>query len=100
MGRRILLVDDEPYILRILSFKLRREGFIRHGWTGSITSPQIGSGFRNSRSLVRPTAPSVEFSIGTSPKFACPRSIDSKTAAIVPTGTRSADSPNRSMAAT
>jgi two-component system alkaline phosphatase synthesis response regulator PhoP len=28
MGRRILLVDDEPYILRILSFKLRREGFI------------------------------------------------------------------------
>lgn len=28
MGRRILLVDDEPYILRILSFKLRREGFV------------------------------------------------------------------------
>ena len=28
MGRRILIVDDEPYILRILSFKLRREGFI------------------------------------------------------------------------
>lgn len=27
-GRRILLVDDEPYILRILSFKLRREGFM------------------------------------------------------------------------
>ncbi len=27
MGRRILIVDDEPYILRILSFKLRREGF-------------------------------------------------------------------------
>lgn len=27
MGRRILLVDDEPYILRILSFKLRREGY-------------------------------------------------------------------------
>jgi DNA-binding response OmpR family regulator len=27
MGRRILIVDDEPHILRILSFKLRREGF-------------------------------------------------------------------------
>lgn len=27
MGRRILIVDDEPFILRILSFKLRREGF-------------------------------------------------------------------------
>jgi DNA-binding response OmpR family regulator len=28
VGGRILLVDDEPYILRILSFKLRKEGFI------------------------------------------------------------------------
>jgi two-component system alkaline phosphatase synthesis response regulator PhoP len=28
VGRRILIVDDEPYILRILSFKLRREGFV------------------------------------------------------------------------
>lgn len=28
MGRQILIVDDEPYILRILSFKLRREGFV------------------------------------------------------------------------
>jgi len=27
MGRQILIVDDEPYILRILSFKLRREGY-------------------------------------------------------------------------
>lgn len=27
MGRQVLIVDDEPYILRILSFKLRREGF-------------------------------------------------------------------------
>jgi len=27
MGRRVLVVDDEAYILRILSFKLRREGF-------------------------------------------------------------------------
>jgi two-component system phosphate regulon response regulator PhoB len=27
MGRRILIIDDEPYILRILSFKLRLEGF-------------------------------------------------------------------------
>lgn len=28
MGRQILIVDDEAYILRILSFKLRREGFV------------------------------------------------------------------------
>lgn len=28
MAQRILLVDDEPYILRILSFRLRREGYI------------------------------------------------------------------------
>lgn len=27
MGRHILIVDDEPYLSRILSFKLRREGF-------------------------------------------------------------------------
>jgi two-component system phosphate regulon response regulator PhoB len=27
MGRRVLIVDDEPYILRILSFKLGLEGF-------------------------------------------------------------------------
>jgi two-component system phosphate regulon response regulator PhoB len=28
VGRSVLIVDDEPYILRILSFKLRREGYI------------------------------------------------------------------------
>ena len=28
VGRQILIVEDEPYILRILSFKLRREGFV------------------------------------------------------------------------
>jgi DNA-binding response OmpR family regulator len=27
VGRRILIVDDEPYIRRILSFKLRRVGY-------------------------------------------------------------------------
>lgn len=26
--RRVLIVDDEPYILRILAFKLRRAGYI------------------------------------------------------------------------
>jgi two-component system phosphate regulon response regulator PhoB len=30
MGRSVLIVDDEPYILRILSFKLRREGYKTH----------------------------------------------------------------------
>ncbi len=28
MGPSVLIVDDEPYILRILSFKLRREGYV------------------------------------------------------------------------
>jgi DNA-binding response OmpR family regulator len=28
VGGRVLIVDDEPYIRRILSFKLRREGFV------------------------------------------------------------------------
>ena len=27
MGRHVLIVDDEPYLSRILSFKLRREGY-------------------------------------------------------------------------
>ncbi len=27
-GRRVLIVDDEPYILRILAFKLRRAGYV------------------------------------------------------------------------
>jgi len=30
MAPSILIVDDEPYILRILSFKLRREGYATH----------------------------------------------------------------------
>jgi DNA-binding response OmpR family regulator len=28
VSRRILIVDDEPYLLRILSFKLRRQGYL------------------------------------------------------------------------
>lgn len=28
MGRRILIVEDEPHIRRILTFKLRREGYV------------------------------------------------------------------------
>jgi CheY-like chemotaxis protein len=27
-GRRVLLVDDEPYVLHILAFKLRRAGYV------------------------------------------------------------------------
>jgi two-component system phosphate regulon response regulator PhoB len=27
MGRRILIVDDEPHILRILAYKLQQEGY-------------------------------------------------------------------------
>lgn len=30
MAQGILIVDDEPYILRILSFKLRREGYVTY----------------------------------------------------------------------
>ncbi len=47
----------------------------------------------------QPAQLSVLFSIGTKPKSAWPRFTSSKTAAIVLTGIRSADSPNRSMAA-
>jgi two-component system, OmpR family, response regulator len=28
MAARVLIVDDEPYILRILAFKLRRAGYV------------------------------------------------------------------------
>jgi len=28
VGRRILIVEDEPHIRRILTFKLRREGYV------------------------------------------------------------------------
>lgn len=41
MGRRILIVDDEPYILRILSFKLRREGFVTFEAESAETAEQI-----------------------------------------------------------
>ena len=40
------------------------------------------------------TTPSVEFSTGTTPKSAPPRTTSSNTPAIVPTGTVRADSPN------
>jgi two-component system alkaline phosphatase synthesis response regulator PhoP len=41
MGRRILLVDDEPYILRILSFKLRREGFVTYEANSAEVAEQV-----------------------------------------------------------
>ncbi len=41
MGRRILIVDDEPYILRILSFKLRREGFVTFEAESAETAEQL-----------------------------------------------------------
>jgi DNA-binding response OmpR family regulator len=28
MAARVLIVDDEPYILRTLAFKLRRAGYV------------------------------------------------------------------------
>lgn len=34
-GRRVLVVDDEPYILKILAFKLRSSGFVPFEATGS-----------------------------------------------------------------
>ncbi len=30
MAGRVLIVDDEPYILRILAYKLRREGYVAY----------------------------------------------------------------------
>jgi two-component system alkaline phosphatase synthesis response regulator PhoP len=41
VGRRILIVDDEPYILRILSFKLRREGFVTFEAESAETAEQL-----------------------------------------------------------
>jgi two-component system alkaline phosphatase synthesis response regulator PhoP len=35
MGIKVLVVDDEPYILKILSFKLRSSGFVPFEATGS-----------------------------------------------------------------
>ena len=34
-GLKVLVVDDEPYILKILSFKLRSSGFVPFEATGS-----------------------------------------------------------------
>jgi two-component system alkaline phosphatase synthesis response regulator PhoP len=41
VARRILIVDDEPYILRILSFKLRREGFVTFEAESAETAEQL-----------------------------------------------------------
>jgi two-component system alkaline phosphatase synthesis response regulator PhoP len=41
VGRRILIVDDEPYIARILSFKLRREGFATFEAESAETAEQL-----------------------------------------------------------
>jgi DNA-binding response OmpR family regulator len=39
--RRVLIVDDEPYILRILAFKLRRAGYVALEATSAEEAEQI-----------------------------------------------------------
>ncbi len=41
MGRHVLVVDDEPYLLRILSFKLRRAGFVTFEATSAEQAQEI-----------------------------------------------------------
>ena len=52
---------------------------IRFWWMRSSTSPQIFSGEVRNMSSVLLTVPSVEFSIGTTPKSAAPDSTSWKT---------------------
>ena len=41
MPHAVLIVDDEPYILRILSFKLRREGYFTYEAQSAEEAQQI-----------------------------------------------------------
>ena len=61
--------------------------------TGTDTSPLIVSGVCSSRSSDRLTAPSVEFSTGTTPKSAVPASAARNTSSIDTHGTGSIDEP-------
>ena len=72
---------------------------IRFWWISSWTSPTADNGVTSMRSSVRPTAPSVEFSTGTTAKSACPASTVRNTSSIVPSATVAADEPNALRAA-
>src|SRR5712692_2237021 len=61
----------------------------------SVTSPVIYTSASMRRSSVTFTAPSVEFSTGTTPKAARARSTSSNTSAMLRAGTNSVDEPNR-----
>ena len=54
----------------------------RHWPISSVSSPQIFRSDSSSRSRVTLTAPSMEFSTGTTPNWARPRSTSSKMSAI------------------
>ena len=55
---------------------------IKWWWMRINTSPQTFTGVWGMRSSERPTAPSVEFSTGTTPKSAVPDSTARKTSSI------------------
>src|SRR5512137_551092 len=63
-------------------------------WTGTDTSPSTRSGVASSRSSVRLTAPSDEFSTGTMPKSAPPASVARNTSSIVVHGSPFTPMPN------
>ncbi len=65
----------------------------------SVTSPVISTSESMSRSSVTLTAPSVEFSTGTTPYSARPRSTSSKMSAMFFTGTNWVDEPKWRTAA-
>jgi two-component system OmpR family response regulator len=44
MAARVLIVDDEPYILRILAFKLRRAGYVALEATNADDAMEILTG--------------------------------------------------------
>ena len=73
--------------------------FLRGLHTDTPAHPEAVMQLHTGTAIVSLTRPSVEFSIGTTPNSAWPRSTSSNTAAIVPTGKSSALSPKRSIAA-
>ena len=93
LAERLLMGDD----LRIAAGSPLFES---SAWrTGSINSPTICSGVSISRSRVRVTEPSVEFSTGTTPTSAWRAPIAVKTAAIDSAAINSALEPKRFTAA-
>ena len=82
-----------------LTFSIDCSAEIKFWETGRYTSPQIFSGLFISSSRVWVTAPSIEFSTGTTPCSTSPRSTLAKTSATVVWGSSSMLVPNERRAA-